>query len=156
MPSKPKISRREYSDEIVGIILALCEAGKLYAQIADQVKISRLCIVYIIHRATRIQNEPYHPTKRASCLPQLDTQARQALIRHVERNLNGNLAALDTPSKSDTTLSRKIVRVYLKAVGYLQFKAQRKSYLTKKHKEARLGWTRGYLGWTLENCKEII
>ena len=38
MPSKPKTLTREYSDEMVGIILALREAGKLYAQIADQVK----------------------------------------------------------------------------------------------------------------------
>ncbi len=40
MPSKPKTLTREYSDEMVGIILALREAGKSYAQIADQVKVS--------------------------------------------------------------------------------------------------------------------
>ncbi len=39
MLSKPKTSRGEYSDEMVGIILTLREAGKLYAQIADQVKL---------------------------------------------------------------------------------------------------------------------
>ncbi len=48
---------------MVGIILALREAGKSYAQIADQVKVPGSSVVHIIHRATRTQNEPYHPTK---------------------------------------------------------------------------------------------
>lgn len=39
MPSKSKTSKREYLDKMVGIILALYEAGRLYTQIADQVKI---------------------------------------------------------------------------------------------------------------------
>ena len=151
MPSKPKTSRREYSDETVKIILALREAGRLYAQIANQVKVPQSFVVHIIHWATRTQNEPYHRTKRAGRPAKLDTRARQALICHVERNPHDNLAALGTPSKSGTTLSRKTVRAYLKAAGYLRFKARRKPYLTKKHKEARLRWAREHLGWTLED-----
>ncbi len=67
----------------MGIILAFCEAGKLYAQIADQVKVPQPSVVHIIHRATCIQNEPYRPTKQAGRLLKLDIQARQASIRHV-------------------------------------------------------------------------
>ena len=123
MPLKPKTSRREYSDKTVGIILALREAGRSYTQITNQVKVPRLSVVHIIHRATRTQNEPYHPTKRAGRPPKLDTQARQALIRHVERNPHDNLAAFGTLSKSGTTLSCKTVQAYLKTAGYLRFKA---------------------------------
>lgn len=39
MPSKSKTSKKEYSDKIVKIILALCKASKLYAQITDQKKV---------------------------------------------------------------------------------------------------------------------
>ncbi len=108
---------------MVGIILALCEAGKLYAQIADQVKVPRLSVVQIIHLATRTQNEPYRSTKRAGRPPRSDTRTRRALIHHLERNPYDNLAALDTPSKSSITLSCQTVRVYLKAAGYLRFNA---------------------------------
>ena len=73
--SKPKTSRREYSDITVEIILALCEAGRLYAQIADQVKVPRPSVVHIIHQATHTQNELYSLTKRASRLPKLDIRA---------------------------------------------------------------------------------
>ena len=125
MPSKPKTSRRKYLDEIVGMILALCEAGKSYVQIADQVKVPQPSIVYIIHRATRTQNEPYRLTKRVGRPPKLETRARRALIRQVERNPYGNLAALGTPSKLGTTLSCKTVQAYLKAAGYLRFKTQK-------------------------------
>ena len=62
---KPQILRGQYSNETVGIILALREAGKSYAQIADQVKISWLSIVYIFHRATCTRTEPYHLIKQA-------------------------------------------------------------------------------------------
>ena len=108
---------------MVRIILALCEAGKLYAQITDQVKVPRPSVVQIIHRATRSQNEPYRPTKRAGRPPRSDTRTRRALIRHLELNPYDNLAALGTPFKSSITLSCKTVRVYLKAEGCLRFNA---------------------------------
>lgn len=56
MPSKPTILRRKYSDETLEIILAFCEVGKLYTQIANQVKVSKLSVIDIIHQATCIQN----------------------------------------------------------------------------------------------------
>lgn len=80
----------------------------------------------------------------------------RALICHVERNPHDTLAALGNPSKSGTTLSRKTVRAYLTAAGYLRFKPRRKAYLTKKHKEARLRWAREHLGWTLEDWMGVI
>ena len=75
MPSKPKTSKRDYLDKMVGIILALREAGKSYAPIADQVKVPQPSVVHIIHRATRIKNEPYRLIKRAGRPPKLDTRA---------------------------------------------------------------------------------
>ncbi len=38
---------------MIKIILALREADKSYAQIANQVKVPRLLVVHIIYRATR-------------------------------------------------------------------------------------------------------
>ena len=122
IPLKPKTPRREYLDETVGIILALREAGRLYTQIADQIKVPRPSVVHILYQATRTQNELYRLTKRAGRLSKLNTWARQALICYVERYPHDNLG-LGTSSKSDTTLSRKIVRAYLKTAGYLRFKA---------------------------------
>ena len=117
---------------MVEMILALCETGKSYAQIADQVKVPRPSVVHIIHQATRTENELYRLTNRAGRPLKLDTQVWRALICHMEWNLHDNLAALNTSSKLGTTFSRKNVPVYLKAAGYLQFKARRKPYLTKK------------------------
>ena len=74
----------------------------------------------------------------------------------MEQNIQDNLTALGTPSKSGTSLSRKAVGGYLKAAGYLMFKARRKPYLTKKNKEARLRWAREHLGWTLEDWMQVI
>ena len=74
----------------------------------------------------------------------------------MEQNPYDNLAALSTPFKLGTTFSCKTVRAYLKAVNYLRFKARKKPYLTKKHKEARLCWVRKHLGWTLEDWKGVI
>ncbi len=156
MFSKPKTSRRKYSDEMVGIILALCETGKSYAQIADQVKVLWLSEAQIIHRVTRTQNEPCRPTNRAGCPLKLDILARRALIWHMERNTHDNLTTLGTLSKSGTTLSCKTVRAYLKTVGYLRFKVQKKLYLTEKHKEAQLRLAREYLRWTLKDWKWVI
>ena len=75
MPSKQKILRKEYSNKTVKIILAFCEAGKLYTQIADQVKVPWPSVVHIIHWAICTQNEPYHLTKRAGRLLKLDIWA---------------------------------------------------------------------------------
>ena len=72
------------------------------------------------------------------------------------RNPYDNLATLGTISKLGTTLSRKIVLAYLKTAGYLRFKAWRKLYLTRKHKETRLRWAREHLGWTLGDCKRVL
>ncbi len=60
---------------MVEIILALCETDKSYAQIADQVKVSRPSVVQIIHQATHTPNEFYCPTKWAGRLPKLDNPA---------------------------------------------------------------------------------
>ena len=75
MPSKLKTSKGEYLDEMVEIILALREADKLYAQIGDQVKVPRISVVHIIHRATRTQNESYCPFQRVGRPPKLDAWA---------------------------------------------------------------------------------
>ncbi len=74
----------------------------------------------------------------------------------MKRNPHDSIAALDTPSKSGTMLSCKTVRAYLNPAGYLQLKARRKPYLTKKHKEARLHWVYEHPGWTLEDWKGVI
>ena len=60
------------------------------------------------------------------------------------------------PSKSGSKLSRGTVRSYLKAAGYLRFKARRKLFLTQNHKDARLRWAREYLRWKLEDWIRVI
>lgn len=47
---------------------------------------------------------------------------------------------LSTLSKSDHILFQAIVQFYLKVANYLQFKAQRKLFLTQKHEDNRLRW----------------
>ena len=74
----------------------------------------------------------------------------------MKQNPYDNLATLNTSSKSGTTFSRKTLQAYLKAAGYLQFKARRKPYLTKKHKEARLRLAGEHLEWTLDDWKGVI
>ena len=64
--------------------------------------------------------------------------------------------ALGTPSKSGSKLSRGTVRPYLKAAGYLRFKARRKPFLTQNHKDARLRWAREHLRWKLEDWMRVI
>lgn len=120
---KPKTLRREYLNEIVRIILALCEAGRLYTQIAGQIKIPQLSVVHIIHKTTCTQNKPYYLIKQACRLPKLDIWAWQTLICHMKQNPYDNLAALGILSKLSITLGCKTIQVYLKTIGYLWFKA---------------------------------
>ncbi len=142
MPSKPKTARREHSDEIISVVLALHSTGKSHSKIADYAKIPKSTVTRIIQRASKNPNIPYRKTKRVGQFTKLNARSQRALLQHVERNSNDNLAALGTPSKSGHTLSRATVWSYLKATSYLQFKARRKPFLTQKHKDTRLCWAR--------------
>ena len=154
-PPKSKTARREHSGETVAVILTLRNLGKSFGQIGDHVKLPRSTIVHIIHRAARKPEEPYRPTKRARQPAKLDARARWALIRHVERNPEDNLAVLGTPSKTGHKLGHNALRAYLKAAGYLRFKVRKKPYL-KKQKEVRLCWAREYVGWELGDWMRIM
>lgn len=135
--SKPRTSRREHSTEKVAVILVLHNLGKSLVQISDHVKVPRATVGHIINTSSySYKKDPQlRPNKWAGRPPKLDAP-RRALIRHVERNPHDKLASLGTPSRSGQKLSRKSVRSYLKTAGYLRFKARRKPFLTKKHKEA--------------------
>lgn len=113
-------------------------------------------VAHILNRAARTPDDPYRPIQRAGRPATLDAGAQRALIRHVERNPNDNLAALGSPSKSGHKLGRKAIRTYLKAAGYLRFKARKKPFLTQKHNDARLRWAREHVGWELEDWMRVI
>ena len=156
MPSKPRTLRREHSSETIAVILCLHKLKKSHAQIAEHVKIPKSSVTTILHRQERNPDHPLRPTKRAGRPLKLDARARRTLIRHVERYPHDNFAALATPSKTGQTLSRTTVRKYLKAAGYLRFKARRKPYLSQKHKLARLKWAKEHVNWTLEDWLHVI
>ena len=86
MPSKLKTAKRDYSSKTIATIINLRELGKLYAQIADHVKLPRSSVVYILNRAAQ---RPWRPAT-------LDARAQRALICHLEQNPNDILAALVT------------------------------------------------------------
>ncbi len=151
MPTKPKTTRREHSNETISVILALHSTGKSHGKIADYVKISKLTVTRILQRASKNPNEQYYKTKCIGRSNKLNAWSQRVLIHHVERFPHDNLAALGTPSKSGHKLSQGTVRSYLKTADYLRFKARRKPFLTQKHKEARLRWAREHVDWTLED-----
>lgn len=156
MPSVPKTARKKHSEEKVALILRLRKLCYSISEIANSVQLSRSTVSYIVHRAAQKSGSPYCPTKRPGRVAKLDARARRALIRHVERNPNDNLAALGTPSKTEHKLARKTVQTYLKATGYLRFKAQKKPFLTQKHKDARLHWAREHVKLGLDDWKRAI
>ena len=130
MPAKPKTARREHSNETISVILALHSAGKLYGKIADYVKISKSTVTRILQQASKNPNKLYYKIKRIGRSTKLNARSQRALICHIERFPHDNLATLGTSSKSGHILSRKMIRSYLKTIGYLQFKACRKPFLT--------------------------
>jgi hypothetical protein len=75
----------------------------------------------------------------------LNARAWRRLIRHVESNPTDDYATLSTLSKATHSIHRATIRSYLKIAGYLRFKARKKSFLTAKHKLARLKWAREHV-----------
>lgn len=142
---KIKIPKREYSNKTVRTILALCEVGKFFAQITSQVKVSQPSIVYIIHRVSCTLTEPYRPICLVGRKSNLDTQAQKILVCHLVQSPNDNLMSFGKLFNLGIMLSRKTIPKYQKAKGYLQFKAQRKAFWTKKHKKVRLHLTPKHL-----------
>ena len=155
-PSKPKTVRREHSSETIAVITALHNLKKSHGQIADHVGLSKSTVTSIIHRAIRDSEHRSSPKKRSERSCKLNARARRALIRHVERNPHDNLLALTTPSKTGQKVSKTTVRRYLKAAGYLRFKARKNPYLNKKHKQARLRWVKKHADWTMEDWYRVI
>ncbi len=113
MPLKPKTARSEHLDESILVIFALHSMGKSHSKIANYVKVPMLIVTQIIQHALKNPNIPYRKTKRIGQSTKLNTRSQRVLLCHIERNLNDNLAALGTPSKSGYTLSRAMVWCYL-------------------------------------------
>ena len=63
MSTKPKTARREHSNEIISVILALHNTGKSHGKIADYVKITKSIVTKILQRASKNPNESYCKTK---------------------------------------------------------------------------------------------
>jgi transposase len=138
MSPKKKTFRREHSSETVAIIISLKSLKKSHDEIAQHLKLFKSSVTSIIHRKQREEECGFRSTKRAERPHKLDARARRRLIRHVEANLNDDFATLTSPSKATHLIHRFIVRRYLRVEGYLRFKARKKSFLTSKHKLARL------------------
>ncbi len=156
MPSKPKSFRREYSSETISAILELHKSGQTHGEIAQHFKISKSSVTTILHRQVKQPQQPLQPTKLPNRPPRLDARAQRAIIRHVEKFPHDNLHALWTPSKSNSTISRTIIRKYLKAEGYFRIKARKKLFLSDKHKAARLKWAKEHKRWTFEDWLHVI
>ena len=144
MRSKLKGFRREYLSETISIILELKKSGQLYCEIAHHLEISKSSVTTILHWKARQSDNPPKPSKQPGRSPKLDSRAQRAIIHHVENFLYDNLHALSTPSKSGHIINWTTIRRYLKAAGFFWFKARKNSFLSDKHKAARLKWANKY------------
>ncbi len=138
MPSKLKTFRREHSSETIAVILILKNLSKSHEQIVDHLKLSKFIVIIIVHRIQRQENSSLRLTKRVDRSLKLNARARRRLIRHVESNSTDDYATLSTLSKATHSIHRVTIRSYLKIADYLRFKTRKKSFLTAKHKLARL------------------
>lgn len=138
MSTKPKSSRREHSSKTIAIILTLRSLEKFFGEIATHLQLPKSTVSTIVHRLHRQKRESLCPTKRAGWPLKLNTRERRYLIRHLESNPHDNFDALTNPSKARKPVHRSTVRTYLKKTDYFWFRAQRKPYLTLKHKLAQL------------------
>ncbi len=138
MPSKPKTARRKHLDKTISVILILHNTRKSHSKIVNYVKIQKSKVTQIIQCVSKNLTIPFCKIKCVRQSTKLNARSQKTLLRHIERNPNNNLATLNTPIKSDHTLSQATIRSYLKAAGYLRFKAQIKHFLIQKHKDARL------------------
>lgn len=130
--------------ETIVLISPLYHLGKSSGYNSDYITMLKLSIAYIIHRSTRNGEQPFCSIKHA------DMRRRRALICY------DNLASLGSSFKSGVRLYQIRVRSYLKASGYLRFKAYRKPSLISKHKEDRLCLVREHEVWTLEDWRKDI
>ena len=156
MPSEPKTARREHSSETIAVVLALRGLGKSHGEIGRHMNLARTTVTTLLHRADRQPDGPSHSKKRPGRPNKLDTRARRALIRHIEKNSHDNLLCLATPSKSGKKLHKNTVRKYLKKAGYLRFRARKKPFLIERHKLARLKWAKEHEHWTKKDWSRVI
>lgn len=146
-----RTSRREHSSEIIGAILSLHKLNKSHDQIAEHLKILKFSVSTILYCQARNLEQPLCLSTRKRQLLKLDGRARRNLIYHVEQYPQDNFASMATSSKTEHTFCWTTIQNCLKAAGYFRFKAQKKLYLSSKHKLARLKWAKEHVNWTLEH-----
>jgi hypothetical protein len=151
MPSVGKTARREHSDRETATILVLHAKGYNAREISGENDVPKLKINAIIRRATNSPDGWYHREKRPGRPPALDTRARRRLIRYIDRHPRETLAALCTPSKSGTLLSKSAARKYLKKGERYAFLPRKKPILKPEHKKERLRWAKIRRRWGLED-----
>lgn len=151
-----KISKREYSNELMTIILSLKKFSLSYSQINNFTKIPKSFVIKIIQRCF-INDESFHDKKKRIERPfKLNEKAKRSLIRYVERNSHDNLISLITSSKFIVQLSKFIVRKYLKSAGYLRYKIRKKFFLINKQRIIRFKWIRKHKHWNMNKWLQII
>lgn len=58
--------------------------SKLYAQIDDNLKLTKFIIIFIIHNHNKQAEYLVQPTKQPRRLHKLDNQARKVIIRYIK------------------------------------------------------------------------
>jgi hypothetical protein len=145
MSFRKKIFRREYSSETVIIIINLKSLKKSHDEIAQHLKLLKFFVISIIHRKQREEECDFRFIKRVERSLKLNARARRRFIRHVKSNLRDDFVILTSSSKIIRSIHRFIVRRYLRIADYLRFKTRKKTFLTIKHKLARLKQTREHV-----------
>jgi hypothetical protein len=138
MSSRKKIFRKEHFLETMIIIINLKNLKKSHDEIAQHLKLFKFFVILIIHRKQREEECDFRFIKRAEQSFKLDARARRRFIRYVKSNFKNDFVILINLSKIIYFIHRFIVRRYLRIADYLRFKIRKKSFLTTKHKLARL------------------
>ena len=140
MPSAPKTSRREHSDQKKGEIIALNRIGLSTGSIAQYVDLPKSTVIAILRRWRKTNYTSIVNKKRPGRPPKLSERDEQKLIRFVATNPMETLACYSTPLRSGWKMYISTTRRYLKKNKFYIFKARRKPYLKPSHKKARVDW----------------
>ncbi|CAF1477350.1 unnamed protein product [Adineta ricciae] len=136
--------------------VALYHSGMKVSKIAEQLPISRKCIMNAIERYEK--HGEFSDLKRSGRPKKLSARDERHLKRLVkgENRLSAAKITSDLNSSLPKPVTRRTVCNYLTKLGFEYKVKLKKQWLSKKHRERRIAWCRQYVHWTIDDWRKVI
>ncbi|CAF3398923.1 unnamed protein product [Rotaria socialis] len=137
-------------------VVALHDAGLNQVDISKQLIVSRCCVQNAIKKYKQLGR--FDDLKHTGRPKKLSGRE----IRHLKRLFKGDsrLSASKIASDLNTSLPKsittRIIRRYLKDLGFDYVVKIKKQWLSGRHRQQRIAWCKQYLNWKKDDWRKVI